>query len=92
MRDRIDKAIEKWRLAGVIDAATAARLREHEAAAAVPTSGRLAVLAFGLGGLLVAAGVLLFVAAHWADLGPAAAAGHRGAQGDADQLPVGLRQ
>ena len=72
MRDRVDKAIERWLLAGVIDASTAARLREHEAAAAVPATGRLAVLAFGFGGLLVAAGVLLFVAAHWADLGPAA--------------------
>ncbi len=72
MHKAIDKAIAGWLDAGVIDAATAAHLRAHETAAAAPATGRLAVIAFGLGGLLVAAGVLLFVAAHWADLGPAA--------------------
>lgn len=72
MHKAIDKAIAGWLDAGLIDAATAGRLRAHEAAAAAPATGRLAVIAFGLGGLLVAAGVLLFVAAHWADLGPAA--------------------
>lgn len=72
MSNATDKAIRRWLDAGVIDAATAARLRAHETAAAAPATGRLAVIAFGLGGLLVAAGILLFVAAHWADLGPAA--------------------
>lgn len=75
MRHGVDKAITRWLQAGVIDSATAARLREHESTAAVPAAGRLAVLAFGFGGLLVAAGVLLFVAAHWVDLGPGARLG-----------------
>jgi len=75
MRHSVDKAIARWLQAGVIDSATAARLREHESTAAVPAAGRLAVLAFGFGGLLVAAGVLLFVASHWIDLGPGARLG-----------------
>lgn len=72
MRENPDKAIARWLNAGVIDAATAARLRAHESAVRTPETGRLAVFAFGFGGLLLAAGVLLFVASHWSDLGPVA--------------------
>jgi uncharacterized membrane protein len=72
VRENLDKAIARWLKAGVIDAATAARLRAHETAARAPETGRLAVFAFGFGGLLLAAGVLLFVASHWIDLGPGA--------------------
>lgn len=72
MRENPDQAITRWLEAGVIDAATAARLRAHETAVRAPQTSRLAVFAFGFGGLLLAAGVLLFVASHWIDLGPGA--------------------
>ena len=64
-------ALARWQAAGLMDAATADRLRawegEHGGAA---RRSRLALIAFGLGGLLLIAGVLLFVAAHWNDLPP----------------------
>jgi uncharacterized membrane protein len=64
--------LTRWISAGLIDAAAAERIRawEHEHGERVSRS-RLALIAFGLGGLLLAAGVLLFVAAHWDDLSPA---------------------
>jgi len=65
--------LERWRAAGLVDAATAERIgnweRTHGRAAG---RDRLAHFAFGLGGLLLAAGVLLFVAAHWDELSPGA--------------------
>lgn len=69
-RGAIERAIDGWLKAGLIDAATAARLREHDASAASPHTGRLTVVAFGFGGLLLAAGAFLFVAAHWQDMSP----------------------
>ena len=66
----VERAIEGWLEAGLVDAATAARLREHEAAAVPPHTGRLTVVAFGFGGLLLAAGVFLFVAANWQEMSP----------------------
>ena len=66
----IDRAIEDWLEAELIDAATAARLREHEAKASPPHTGRLTIVAFGFGGLLLAAGAFLFVAANWQEVSP----------------------
>jgi len=68
--ERIDKSITRWLEAGLIDAATAARLRSHEQALAPAHTGRLAIFAFGFGGLLLAAGIFLFVAANWDSLSP----------------------
>jgi uncharacterized membrane protein len=68
----IDKSIARWVEAGLIDADTAARLRAHEQALAPAHTGRLAIFAFGFGGLLLAAGIFLFVAANWDSLAPAA--------------------
>ena len=72
MSDTWQAALARWTNAGVVDAATEARIRaweeEHGGAA---KQSRLALLAFGLGGLLLIAGVLLFVAAHWDDLSSA---------------------
>jgi len=70
MRDTVDKAIDRWLEAGVIDPAAATRLREFERQRKPAETGRLAVFAFGFGGLTLAAGVFLFVAAHWNDLSP----------------------
>ena len=64
------RAIDRWLETGVIDAATAERLRAAEGAHKPAQTGKLAILAFGFGGLLLAAGVFLFVAANWQDLSP----------------------
>ena len=64
----VSRAIDRWLEAGIIDAATAGRLRAAEDARRPAQTGRLAVVAFGFGGLLLAAGVFLFVAANWQDL------------------------
>jgi len=67
----IDEQLERWRRADVIDAATAERIRAFEAASGSPTRLRWPVLlALSLGGLMISAGLLLFVAAHWDDLAP----------------------
>lgn len=71
-RSSVGRAIDRWESSGVIDAATAERLRAHERAAAAPHTGHFARLAFGFGGLLVAAGIFLFVAANWQQLSPVA--------------------
>jgi len=55
----------------VIDALTAERIRAYEAAQQKALGLRWPVLlAISLGGLLIGAGVLLFVAAHWETLSP----------------------
>jgi uncharacterized membrane protein len=57
----------------LIDPSTAERIRAYEAAQERPLALRWPVLlAIGLGGLLLGAGVLLFVAAHWDRLSPSA--------------------
>jgi hypothetical protein len=70
---RWERYLERWIAGGVIDASTAARIRAYEAAQQKALGLRWPVLlAIGLGGLLVGAGVLLFVAAHWDTLSPSA--------------------
>ncbi len=71
LHHRVDQALRRWQEAGLLDAATVGRLRAHEAAAPAHT-GRTAILAFGLGALLVSAGLFLFIAANWDELSPAA--------------------
>lgn len=70
LQQGVDEAIGRWLAAGLIDAQTADRLRSHERDRAPEHTGRTARLAFGLGGLLLSAGVLLFVAANWDLLSP----------------------
>src|SRR6266852_4063212 len=67
----LDKQLEHWVSAGVVDASTAARIRTFEESQG--SSERLrwpVLLAVALGGVLLCAGVLLFVAAHWDELSP----------------------
>lgn len=79
-----EQALERWRGAELIDPAAADRIREFEAkrvetappaaaeAAPQPSSLRWpAIMALAFGGLMLGAGVLLFVAAHWDNLSPA---------------------
>jgi uncharacterized membrane protein len=61
-----EASLGRWTTAGLVDATTAQRIREWERAQ--PPGGvpnRLAAIAFGFGGLLLMAGIFLFVSAHW---------------------------
>ncbi len=72
MANPIDKRLERWISAGVVDSDTAARIRTFEESQG--STERLqwpVLLAVALGGVLLCAGVLLFVAAHWDELSPA---------------------
>lgn len=73
MHPEIDKALRRWLAAGVLDAETAERIRVHEAALGSGGSLRWPIrLALAAGALLLCAGVLLFVSAHWDDISPSA--------------------
>ena len=70
--DRDERRLGRWLAAGVIDATTAEKIRAFESARDRKAGRSLPVaLALGFGGLLVAAGVLLFVAANWDQMSPA---------------------
>ncbi|MGA2206148.1 MAG: DUF2157 domain-containing protein [Terracidiphilus sp.] len=71
----IETLLARWQSAGVLDAETAARIRAHEtqASAGAPAGLRWqGVTALILGAILLACGVVLFVSAHWDELGPVA--------------------
>jgi len=71
MADALEKRLERWVSAGVVDAGTAARIRTFEESQSSGERLRWPVLlAVALGGVLLCAGVLLFVAAHWDELSP----------------------
>jgi len=68
--DQLEHQLQRWTEAGVLDSQTAGRIREFETSRE-PTGMRWpVVLAIAFGAIMVAAGVLLFVAAHWNDLSP----------------------
>lgn len=67
----IEGLLSRWQKADVLDAAAADRIRAYEAAQKRPAGiAWQAVLALLLGGIMLAAGVVLFVSAHWDKLGP----------------------
>lgn len=80
----IESLLTRWKSAGVLDAETAARIRAYESArpaqpgaqpADAPSAspaGLKWLVATGLilGAILLACGVVLFVSAHWDQLGP----------------------
>jgi uncharacterized membrane protein len=71
MTDALNKRLDRWTSAGVMDASTAARIRALEESERSTERLRWPVLlALGLGGVLLGAGVLLFIAAHWTELSP----------------------
>ncbi|AFY29766.1 DUF2157 domain-containing protein [Cyanobium gracile] len=71
MADGWESRLERWRQAGLIDPTGAEAIRAWERAQPGPRRLRVPVLvAVALGGVLVAAGLLLFVTTHWAALGP----------------------
>lgn len=69
----IEQLLKRWQSAGVLDSVAAARIRAWEEAQQRPAGlAWQGVVALILGGLLLATGVVLFVSAHWDDLGPGA--------------------
>ncbi len=71
----IETLLTRWQSAGVLDAETAARIRAHEGQTSAGAPGGLkwqGVTALILGAILLACGVVLFVSAHWDELGPGA--------------------
>jgi len=63
--------LERWSSAGLIDASTAERIRNYESSHEGPKHLRWPVLlAVAFGAIMLAAGVLLFVSAHWDELSP----------------------
>lgn len=73
MAGRWEELIKDWSEAGLIDDAVAARIRAFEEHRQGTVRWRWPMwLAAGLGGLMLAGGILLFVAAHWDTLSPSA--------------------
>ena len=71
MAARWERYLERWTTAGLIEPSTAERVRAYEAEQEKTQGLRWPVVfAISLGGLLLGAGVLLFVAAHWDTLSP----------------------
>lgn len=71
MQPKLHRALDRWVAAGVVDAATAARIHAFESEQDKSTGLRWPVLlALAFGAVLMGAGVLLFVAAHWEELSP----------------------
>lgn len=67
----LETQVERWVSAKLIDTLTANRILQFEKHSG---KGRLrwpAILAIGFGTLMLCAGILLFVAAHWDDISPA---------------------
>ena len=66
-----DAMLNRWQKAGVLDAEAARRIRAFELELTRPAGLRWqGVVALILGAILLACGVVLFVSAHWDDMGP----------------------
>jgi hypothetical protein len=64
--------LNRWKSAGVLDDEAAGRIRAFEHEQKRPTGLRWqGVVALVLGAILLSCGVVLFVSAHWDELGPA---------------------
>jgi len=71
MQTEWESALERWQQADLLDAAAVERIRSFEQNQTGPQGLRWPVIvALVFGGLMLAAGVLLFVAAHWDTLSP----------------------
>ena len=70
---QLEARIREWTNAGLIDAEAGARILAYQAGQEKGATLRGPILiALVFGGILLAAGITLFVAAHWAELSPAA--------------------
>jgi uncharacterized membrane protein len=68
--DDLEARLQRWSDAQIIDSATASRIREYESTQVRRHRRWPVILAVSFGALMLCAGVLLFVAAHWDDLSP----------------------
>ncbi len=68
--DQLEQQLQRWTDAGILDSASAGRIRDFESARESPGVRWPVIFAIAFGSIMVAAGVLLFVAAHWDDLSP----------------------
>jgi uncharacterized membrane protein len=69
--DMLQKSLDRWTSAGILDGASAARIRAFEDSRRSGERLRWpVVLAVALGGTLLCLGILLFVAAHWDAMTP----------------------
>src|ERR1017187_1881630 len=70
--------LNRWQSAGVLDAEAASRIRAYEYEQTSPAGlsskrvGWQGMVALILGAILLACGVVLFVSAHWDEMGPGA--------------------
>jgi uncharacterized membrane protein len=69
--DSAERYVTRWHTAGLLDDQTAAAIRSYEQSQEKPSGRQWQVLvALILGGILLGAGVLLFVAAYWENVSP----------------------
>jgi uncharacterized membrane protein len=68
--DSLELQLRRWNEAGLISSEAAERIREFESSHHPATTRWPVLLAIAFGAIMVAAGVLLFVAAHWENLSP----------------------
>lgn len=74
----IESLLNRWQTAGLLDSDAAGRIRLFESAQAGPVAesskrlGWQGMVALILGAILLACGVVLFVSAHWDQVGPGA--------------------
>jgi len=72
MRIELETSLERWVGAQILDAQQADRIRSFEQTRVPERRARWpVVVALAFGGIMLAAGVLLFVSAHWDELSPA---------------------
>jgi hypothetical protein len=68
-----ESLLNRWQSAGVLDEAAASRIRAWESEQKKPAGLRWqGLVALILGAILLACGVVLFVSAHWDQMGPSA--------------------
>ncbi len=68
---QLEQHLQRWVEAGLLDSQSAERIRDFETSHESPGMRWPVVFAIAFGSIMVAAGILLFVAAHWEDLSPA---------------------
>jgi uncharacterized membrane protein len=69
-QEQLEQQLQRWVGAGLLDSQSAERIRSFEISHESPGMRWPVVFAIAFGSIMVAAGILLFVAAHWDNLSP----------------------
>src|SRR5260370_24900676 len=69
-QEHLEQQLQRWVGAGLLDSQSAERIRSFEISHESPGMRWPVVFAIAFGSIMVAAGILLFVAAHWDNLSP----------------------